>query len=130
MIDQKSSANKFIGQKIFGEMDITLPFFLLTEICTEARHKIGGCDQIDRRRQRLQRQLETSSNLFFADFAHRTNFLERTRHTLLATGNVQARRRLGIVRTTLQILAVVHLFEQIIGPVHNCFGQIDAIGHR
>lgn len=102
----------------------------LTQIRTETRHEIGGRDQIDRRRQRLQRQLETPPDLLLADLRHRADLLERSRHALLPARDVQTGGRLGVVRAALQVLAVVHLLEQIVGAVDDRLRQIDAIGHR
>lgn len=47
-------------------------------------HKISRCDQIDGCGDRFQRELETTSNFFLADFAHRTNLLECAWHTFLS----------------------------------------------
>lgn len=101
----------------------------LTQIRTETRHKIGGRNQIHGRGQCLQRQLEAPADFFFANFADRADLLECTRYALLAACNVQACRRLCVVRPAAQIFAVVHLLEQLIRSVHDCFRQIDAVGH-
>jgi hypothetical protein len=103
---------------------------VLTEIRTEPRHKVRRCDQVHRRLQRLQRQLEATADLLLTDLADRANLLERTRHTLLSACDVQAGRRFGVIGTALQIFAIVDLFEQIVGAVHDRLGQVDAIGHR
>lgn len=42
---------------------------------------------------------------------------------------VQARSGDGVVGVALEILAVVHHLEQIVGSVHNRLGQIDSVRH-
>lgn len=101
----------------------------LTEIGAETGHEVSGCDEIHRGSESLKGELETTPDFLFADFAHRTDLLERSRYTLLAAGNVQAGGRFGIIRSPFQILAIVHLLEQVVRPIGNRFRQINPIGH-
>lgn len=102
---------------------------VLTEIGAETGHEVSGCDEIHRGSECLKGELEAAANFLFADFADRTDLLERSRYTLLTAGNVQAGGRFGIIRSAFQILAIVHLLEQVVRPIGDRFRQINPIGH-
>lgn len=92
-----------------------------TEIGTESGHKVTRGDEIHAGFKSFENQFEASTDLLLAYLADCANLLECTWYTLLPTSNVQTCGCNRVVCATLQIFAIVHLFEQRVGSVHNSF---------
>ena len=73
-------------------------------VAVETGHEVLSCDDVDRRLQNLQNQLETPGSFLFADPTDCTNFLEGSGHTFLSAGNVQTCCCNGVRTSSFQIL--------------------------
>ena len=56
--------------------------------------------------------------------------LEGARHALLTAADVQAGRGDGVVGAALEVPAVVHLLEEVVGAVDDGARQADAVRHQ
>lgn len=99
------------------------------QVGAESGHEVGGGDEIDGCCEGLQGQFEAAADLLLAHPTDCTDFLEGAGNALLTAGDVEAGGRFSIVGAALQALAVVHLFEEIVGAIHNCLWQVNAVGH-